>query len=232
VSAAWTVAVVVMASAALLGISMFMVRVHRGDWWDDAGRSPRSTPASPPSVTAPPRAPERPPFSPRPRNGEVGAHAVAPAGAVTADTVVATLRGRALAVPVRGTSAASLTPSFTQARGTRVHEALDVMAPSGTPVVAVEDGTVEKLFRSDAGGLTIYQFDPSRSVAYYYAHLQGYAEGLADGAPVSRGQVIGYVGTTGNARPDAPHLHFAIFLLGPEKKWWDGEAIDPYLVLR
>ena len=106
------------------------------------------------------------------------------------------------------------------------------MAPAGTPVVAVEDGTVEKLFTSEAGGLTVYQFDPSRSVAYYYAHLQGYAAGLAEGAHVMRGQVLGYVGSTGNANPDAPHLHFAIFVLGPEKRWSEGTAIDPSLVLR
>jgi murein DD-endopeptidase MepM/ murein hydrolase activator NlpD len=106
------------------------------------------------------------------------------------------------------------------------------MAPAGTPVLAVEDGTVEKLFTSEAGGLTVYQFDPSRSVAYYYAHLQRYADGLADGVRVTRGQVIGYVGSTGNARADAPHLHFAIFVLGPEKRWWQGTAIDPTLVLK
>ena len=89
-----------------------------------------------------------------------------------------------------------------------------------------------KLFTSKAGGLTIYQFDRSRSVAYYYAHLQGYASGLVEGAKVSRGQVLGYVGSTGNASPAAPHLHFAIFVLGPEKHWWQGKAIDPYLVFR
>ena len=115
---------------------------------------------------------------------------------------------------------------------TRVHEALDIMAPAGTPVVAVEDGKVAKLFTSKAGGLTVYQFDPSQSVAYYYAHLQGYASGLTEGAAIRRGQVIGYVGSTGNADPAAPHLHFAIFVLGPDKRWWQGTAIDPYPVLR
>ena len=94
-------------------------------------------------------------------------------------------------------------------------------------MVAVEDGTVAKLFTSKAGGLTIYQFDPSQSVAYYYAHLQGYASGVVEGATVRRGQVIGYVGSTGNANPAAPHLHFAIFVLGAEKRWWEGTRDRP-----
>ena len=104
-------------------------------------------------------------------------------------------------------------------------------AAAGTPVLAVADGHVEKLFTSDAGGLTIYQFDPSGRYAYYYAHLQGYAPGLREKQPVRRGQLLGYVGSTGNASPTAPHLHFAIFLLGPEKQWWKGRAINPYPLL-
>ena len=105
------------------------------------------------------------------------------------------------------------------------------MAARGTPVVAVEDGRVAKLFRSDAGGITIYQFDPSERYAYYYAHLQGYAPGIAEGRPLKRGDVIGQVGSTGNADPAAPHLHFAVFVLGPEKEWWKGTAINPYPLL-
>ena len=96
---------------------------------------------------------------------------------------------------------------------------------------AAADGTVEKLFTSDAGGLTIYQFEPSGRYAYYYAHLDRYAAGLDEGDTLRRGQVIGYVGSTGNASEDAPHLHFAIFLLGPEKRWWEGTAINPYPLL-
>ena len=95
---------------------------------------------------------------------------------------------------------------------------------------AVEDGHIQKLFTSKAGGLTIYQFDPTGTFTYYYAHLDRYADGLGEGQLVKRGDVIGYVGSTGNASPDAPHLHFAIFRLGPEKQWWKGEPINPYLV--
>lgn len=142
------------------------------------------------------------------------------------------LRGRLLDVPVAGVRAAQLVDSFTHARTGHVHEALDIAAPRGTAVVAVEDGRVAKLFTSKPGGLTVYQFDPSQRYAYYYAHLDRYAEGLKDGDAVRRGQVIGYVGTTGNAQAGAPHLHFAIFRLGPLKQWWVGDALNPFLVWR
>jgi murein DD-endopeptidase MepM/ murein hydrolase activator NlpD len=140
--------------------------------------------------------------------------------------------GAGLIVPVRGVTVAQLSNTFDDARGPgRVHEALDIMAPRGTPVLAVADGTVEKLFNSDRGGLTVYQFEPSGRYAYYYAHLDRYAEELEEGDTLRQGQVIGYVGSTGNASDDAPHLHFAIFVLGPEKRWWEGTAINPYPVL-
>lgn len=101
----------------------------------------------------------------------------------------------------------------------------------GTPVVAADDGRVVKLYRSLAGGLTVYQFDIDAKFTYYYAHLDGYADGLREGTTLKRGDPIGYVGSTGNAAPDAPHLHFAIFRLAPDRKWWKGSAINPYLFL-
>ena len=140
--------------------------------------------------------------------------------------------GNALLLPVQGVTASHLLDTFTDARGEgRVHDAIDIMAAAGTPVLAVADGHVEKLFDSKQGGLTLYQFDPSGTYAYYYAHLQGYAAGIAEKKSLKRGELIGYVGSTGNANPAAPHLHFAIFLLGPEKQWWKGEAINPYPLL-
>ena len=142
------------------------------------------------------------------------------------------LRRRRLSLPVNGVQADRLVPTFDEARGDRPHEAIDIMAARGTPVVATEDGRIARLFWSKAGGHTIYQFDPSERYVYYYAHLDRYADGLAEGQAVTRGQTIGYVGSTGNAKADAPHLHFAIFLLTPEKRWWDGAALDPYPVLR
>lgn len=138
-----------------------------------------------------------------------------------------------LVVPVRGVAVDSLVDTYTDARSEgRRHDAIDIMAPAGTPVIAAADGQVEKLFTSDRGGLTIYQFEPTGRYAYYYAHLQSYAPGLEEKQQVRQGEVIGYVGSTGNASPDAPHLHFAIFVLGPEKQWWKGTEINPYPVLR
>ncbi|MDB6163069.1 MAG: family peptidase [Xanthomonadaceae bacterium] len=138
-----------------------------------------------------------------------------------------------LLLPVAGIAASQLTDTYADARGggERTHEALDIMAARGTPVLAASDGKVAKLFTSALGGLTIYEFDPTGTYAYYYAHLDHYAPGLADGQPLKRGDVIGYVGSTGDASPDAPHLHFAIFALGPEKQWWKGTPINPYPLL-
>lgn len=143
------------------------------------------------------------------------------------------LRQRHLTLPVQGIRQQDLRDTFNQMRGaTRRHEAIDVLAPRHTPVLAVEDGRIARLFFSEAGGITIYQFDPTDNYVYYYAHLERYADGLKEGGDVTRGQVLGYVGTTGNAPRDTPHLHFAIFKLTEEKKWWQGTAIDPYSVLR
>ena len=137
-----------------------------------------------------------------------------------------------LMIPVSGITANQLSDTFKDARGTgRVHDAIDIMAPKGTPVLAVNDGKVVKLFNSKQGGLTIYQFDSSETYAYYYAHLDSYAVGIVEGKTLRRGDLIGYVGSTGNASPEAPHLHFAIFVLTPEKKWWQGNAINPYPIL-
>lgn len=136
-------------------------------------------------------------------------------------------------MPVRGLGPDALRDTFDETRGTeRKHEAIDILAPRGTPVVAVDDGTVAKLFESKAGGLTVYQFDPTVQYAYYYAHLDRYAAGLAEGNSLERGEVIGYVGTTGNAPKDTPHLHFAIFRLDADKRWWKGVPINPFALLR
>jgi murein DD-endopeptidase MepM/ murein hydrolase activator NlpD len=148
--------------------------------------------------------------------------------AVSSSALDATLSGRQLDVPVQGFDPRKLRDTFAERRNGEAHEALDIPAPRGTAVVAVEPGRIAKLFTSVPGGLTIYQFDPAGRYAYYYAHLDRYAEGLAEGAEVKQGQVIGYVGSTGNARADAPHLHFAIFRLGPERQWWKGTAVNPF----
>lgn len=137
-----------------------------------------------------------------------------------------------LLIPVQGKVAADLTDTFADSRRVgEPHEAIDIMAAEGTPVLAVADGHVEKLFDSRLGGVTLYQFEPTGQYAYYYAHLQRYADGIAEKQAIRRGQVIGHVGSTGNADPAAPHLHFAVFRLGPERRWWQGTAINPYPLL-
>lgn len=143
------------------------------------------------------------------------------------------LRTRNLVVPVLSVNAAQLSDTYTQARAAgKPHEALDIMAVRGTPVLAVEDGRIAKLFLSKPGGITLYQFDPRGEFAYYYAHLDRYADGIREGAPLFKGQVIGYVGSTGNASPDAPHLHFGVYRLGPERQWWRGTPLNPFLLWR
>jgi murein DD-endopeptidase MepM/ murein hydrolase activator NlpD len=139
---------------------------------------------------------------------------------------------RVLRMPVLGVDPDALTDTYTQARsGGRVHNAIDILAPRGTPVVAAVDGTVRKLFTSAAGGLTIYEFDLKQERVYYYAHLDAYASGLREGLFIQEGTVIGYVGTTGNAPVNTPHLHFAVEVLPPAKEWWKGEPLNPYPLL-
>lgn len=139
-----------------------------------------------------------------------------------------------LAVPVAGVRQDQLLDTFTQARagGARVHDAIDIMAAAGTPVVAAAPGTVEKIFFSDGGGgKTVYVRSNDGRWSYYYAHLQDYARGLSEGQRVGRGQVLGTVGSTGNASPSGPHLHFAINRMQPGQKWYHGDPINPYPLL-
>ncbi len=139
-----------------------------------------------------------------------------------------------VAIPVAGVQPAQLVDTFTQARagGARVHDAIDIMAPEGTAVVAAAPGTVEKLYFSHGGGgISAYVRSDDRRWNYYYAHLRAYAPGISEGQRVSRGALIGYVGHTGNASPDGPHLHFAINRLQPGEKWHQGAPINPYPLL-
>jgi murein DD-endopeptidase MepM/ murein hydrolase activator NlpD len=150
---------------------------------------------------------------------------------VVAEQVVVGPSG--LAIPVVGVQPGELTDTFTQARANgRRHDAIDIMAAEGTPVIAAADGTIEKLFFSrGGGGITVYERSPDQKWMYYYAHLQGYAPGLAEGQQVKRGQVIARVGHTGDANAAAPHLHFAINTMGPGERWWQGTPINPYPLL-
>jgi murein DD-endopeptidase MepM/ murein hydrolase activator NlpD len=153
------------------------------------------------------------------------------AGAVALCPMTSASEGTPLdiSLPLKGLKISDIHDTFDQVReGTRRHEATDIMAPRGAPVIAVNDGKIVKLFLSKPGGNTIYQFDPSERYCYYYAHLDHYADGLAEGRIVHRGDTIGFVGSTGNADPSAPHLHFEIHILDPEKRWYQGTAINPY----
>jgi murein DD-endopeptidase MepM/ murein hydrolase activator NlpD len=138
------------------------------------------------------------------------------------------LRTRALMVPVQGVRAERVPDSFDARRGSaRRHNAVDIMAPRGTPVLAADSGRVYKLRTNAAGGITVYALDPESRFVYYYAHLERYREGLAEGAALAKGELIGYVGTTGNAPPNRPHLHFQVMRLTSERRYWDGVPVNP-----
>jgi murein DD-endopeptidase MepM/ murein hydrolase activator NlpD len=137
-----------------------------------------------------------------------------------------------LIIPVAGVRPEQLQDTFTDARSEgRVHDAIDIIAPMGTPVLAAADGKIVKLFHSDRGGITIYQLDPDNKTIYYYAHLDRYADGIAEGKVVRQGETIAYVGDTGNAGAGNYHLHFSISLVSDPKRYWDGVNINPYPLL-
>jgi murein DD-endopeptidase MepM/ murein hydrolase activator NlpD len=124
-----------------------------------------------------------------------------------------------------------LRSQFNDGRRGHKHQAIDLMRPRGTPVMAVTDGVIRKLYRSKTGGISIYLFDSSQEYCFFYAHLDHYAKNLREGQEVRKGQVVGYVGYTGNAKRSSPHLHFAVSLTGPQRRWSGGAAIDPYPLL-
>jgi peptidoglycan LD-endopeptidase LytH len=156
-----------------------------------------------------------------------------PTATPAAASEVADMSAGPLTVPVAGIARSQLTDSFNDSRGGgRLHEALDIMAPKGTPVLAAAGGRVEKLFRSDAGGNTVYVRSDDRRTLYYYAHLDAYAPDLREGQRIERGARLGTVGSTGNANPAAPHLHFAVMRTAPDAAWWEpATALNPYPLL-
>jgi murein DD-endopeptidase MepM/ murein hydrolase activator NlpD len=194
-----------------------------------------TVPVAPPSDTLP--AIPEPQVSPPPASPASPAEPVPPVSVAPQTEEVPVVSQAAppsapLMIPVANVAAAQLHDTYSESRGAgRPHEAIDILAPRGTKVFAVNDGKVVKLFNSVPGGTTLYQFDPTETYAYYYAHLDSYAPGIAEGRQLKRGELIGYVGSTGNASPAAPHLHFAVFELGPQKRWWEGKALNPYPML-
>lgn len=137
------------------------------------------------------------------------------------------LLAKQLMVPVNGIAPEKVSDTFRARRGDRLHSALDIMAPRGTPVLSADAGRVFKIRSNNLGGLTVYAIDTDERFVYYYAHLDHYADGLKEGQSLQPGDVIGYVGTTGNAPPDAPHLHFQLLTYRGHGRWWDGDPLDP-----
>lgn len=138
------------------------------------------------------------------------------------------LRRRGLLIPVANMPLSRIPDTYNDARdGRRVHRAIDILAPKGTPVVSTDDGRVLKLRRGGSGGITVYAVDPDERFVYYYAHLDRYRQGLTEGQRLAKGDTIGYVGTSGNAPRDTPHLHFQVSRMPPNQHWWEGVPVDP-----
>jgi murein DD-endopeptidase MepM/ murein hydrolase activator NlpD len=135
---------------------------------------------------------------------------------------------RQLMVPVAGVAPAAVRNDYDARRGARAHRALDLLAPKGTPVLAADDGRIGRLGTTPVGGNIVYAIDSHERFVYYYAHLDRHARGLAVGDRVRKGEVIGYVGTTGNAPSSVPHLHFQVMKRGAGRAWWDGPSINPW----
>jgi murein DD-endopeptidase MepM/ murein hydrolase activator NlpD len=231
-----------MLAAFAVGIAVGTVCLGGWVWWNrtvpstvvgHAAPDPLPDTAAGRAYVAPSSAPALPP-SPAP----VPAKSPLPTTLGNADRTdtnspISELTAKHLMLPVLGVNRNALVNTYGSERsGERKHEALDIMAARGTHVVAADEGNVVKLFTSKQGGLTVYQFDNSGTWCYYYAHLDRYAIGLKEGTLLRKGETLGYVGSSGNADPAAPHLHFAIFRLGPEKKWWEGTPVDPFPLFR
>lgn len=193
---------------------------------------PNSNSIKPEVGPAPAPAPPREPKPDPPIAAPPPVASAVPGTSTVTQTDLDYLATRNLLVPVEGVKANQLRDTFNQARSEgRQHDAIDIMAPQGLPVLAADEGTVIKLFQSERGGITLYQIDPSGRYVYYYAHLARYAEGIAEGKQVRRGDVIAYVGDTGNAGPGNFHLHFAISKITSPRQWSGGDPINPYPLL-
>ncbi|HYC34990.1 MAG TPA: M23 family metallopeptidase [Usitatibacter sp.] len=162
---------------------------------------------------------------------ETAASPSSPAPLATPAPMPSTRGIAALLMPVVGVRASDVRDSFEDRRGLRRHRALDIMAPRGTPVVAAASGRVARMYRHPLGGLNVYQYDAAQEHALYYAHLDRFAPGLKEGMWLERGELLGYVGSTGNASPTAPHLHFAVFRLKDDKRWYRGVPVNPHPLL-
>jgi peptidoglycan LD-endopeptidase LytH len=191
----------------------------------------RYAPRAPGMVPGPENSVPSSPSAPADRATSPGNRAAASASARAPVTVSGTTSR--LLIPVAGVAAASLVDTYEDARGEgRRHDAIDIMAPRGTPVLAADDGVVMKLFQSDLGGTTLYQLAPDRRTIYYYAHLDRYAPDMAEGRVLRRGEVLGYVGNTGSAESGNYHLHFEVSTTEDPARYWGGVPQNPYPLLK
>lgn len=176
-------------------------------------------------------APETAP--PEPRPVLAGAPAAAPPSNAPASSDVEYLRARRLLVPVAGADMSRVEDSFLDARdgGDRTHRAIDILAPRGTPILSADDGKILRMSSNSLGGITMYTVDPANRIVYYYAHMDHYNDAMSPGREIARGDTLGFVGTTGNAPKDTPHLHFQVMRWPADGKYWNGEPIDPYELL-
>jgi murein DD-endopeptidase MepM/ murein hydrolase activator NlpD len=216
----------------LLSLALFVVGFGAGFYFGDRSTRSALRAVGPPAGERPSAFEERARVSNSKQPPQTQSSETPSSQAESAQLIEKPVKTSTLGLPIAKLKKNDIIDTYDDLRGSgRKHEATDVMAPIGTPVLAVTDGTIKKLFNSQPGGLTIYLFDTAEKHCYYYAHLLRYADGLQEGQTVKRGDVIGYVGATGNASPEAPHLHFAVFELGPEKEWWRGTPINPHPLL-
>ncbi len=232
--------VVVITFAALVAVIWFLQRRRHESLnpppaiKEPAGSVQNNTPAptvSPVAVASPSPtlSPTPSPNPSPPPTAEAPVSVSSPAAAPLAGSYVGTLK---LIIPVTGVRPEQLIDTFTAARSeNRVHDAIDIPAPAGTPVLAAADGQIVKLFQSERGGTTIYQASVDGKLIFYYAHLQRYADGIVETKSVKQGEIIAYVGDTGNAGPGNYHLHFSIATVSDPKRYWEGTNINPYPIL-
>jgi peptidoglycan LD-endopeptidase LytH len=221
--------VLIIVAAFTLSLLVFRLGMYMRRVTESASHVPtedQSSPQASPEIGSSPIAPSRP-APPVGQETPEDRDVARPAG--TPEMI----KSDALTIPVAGVRPEQLRDTFNEARSEgRTHNALDIMASCGTPTVAATTGKIIKLFQSARGGITIYQLGADNRTVYYYAHLARYADGLTEGRLAQQGEVIGYVGDTGNVAPGGCHLHFAVWIVTDPKRYWDGENINPYPLLR
>lgn len=229
----------------LLGFAIVLALIAALIWWVGykpgqraSQTSAQATPDAVSTANSPPALPSpalEPTVEPTPSAAlpEVALPEPSPLPTYSPTPLIMTSNPSGLLIPVAGVRPEQLRDTFQDSRAEgRAHDAIDIPAPRGTPVVAVADGRIVKLFQSERGGTTLYQLAPDNKTIYYYAHLDAYADGITEGREVRRGEVIAYVGDTGNAGAGNYHLHFSIMIISDPKRYWDGTNINPYPLLR